>query len=91
MVEREIRKPLNVIKVIIIRNIVLINLLSVVTSIILDMRRLFFTPQRIKVAKRMNSTLNESIRNILSSIKFSKSFWNEPLSMACYLVNKSLS
>lgn len=44
------------------------------------------TPKHIRVAERMNKTLNERVRSMLSSTKLSKSFWDEALNTACNMV-----
>ena len=47
------------------------------------------TPQQNGVAERMNRTLEESIRSMLSESKMPKQFWAEALSTATYLRNLS--
>ena len=49
------------------------------------------TPQQNGVAKRMNRTLLERARCMLSNCGLSKDFWSEAINMACYLVNRSPS
>ena len=46
------------------------------------------TPQQNRVAERMNRTLLEKVRCILSNAGLSKNFWAEALAYACYLVNR---
>ena len=43
------------------------------------------------VAKRMNRTLLEKVRYMLSSSRWSKSFWAEALMYSCLLINRSIS
>lgn len=40
---------------------------------------IFYTPQHNEVAKRMNWTLTERVRSVLSLAKLIKSFWDEAL------------
>ena len=47
------------------------------------------TPQQNGVAERMNRTLEESIRSMLSESQLPKQFWAEALSTATYLRNRS--
>ena len=47
------------------------------------------TPQQNGVAERMNRTLVEAVRSMLSDAKLSKKFWAEALSTAVYLRNRS--
>lgn len=47
------------------------------------------TPQQNGVAERMNRTLIERVRCILSHSGLGKKFWAEAASTACYLVNRS--
>ena len=47
------------------------------------------TPQQNGVAERMNRTLVESVRSMLSDAKLPKKFWAEALSTAVYLRNRS--
>lgn len=49
------------------------------------------TPQQNGVAERMNKTLLERARCMLSNAGLSKEFWAEVVNMACYLVNWSPS
>ena len=46
-------------------------------------------PQQNGVAERMNKTLLERARCMLSQAKLGKHFWAEAVSTACYLVNRS--
>jgi len=46
------------------------------------------TPQKKWVAKRMNRTLLEKVRCMLSNAGISKSFWAKALVYACHLVNR---
>ena len=47
------------------------------------------TPQQNGVAERMNRTLVETVRSMLSDSKLPKRFWAEALSTAVYLRNRS--
>ena len=47
------------------------------------------TPEQNGVAERMNRTLQESVRSMLSESKLPKRFWAEALSTAAYLRNRS--
>ena len=47
------------------------------------------TPQQNGVAERMNRTLLEKVRCMLSNSGLSNDFWAEAASTACYLVNRS--
>ena len=47
------------------------------------------TPKQNGVAERMNRTLVETVRAILSDTKFAKKFWVEALSTAAYVHNRS--
>ncbi|KAG9446280.1 hypothetical protein H6P81_012408 [Aristolochia fimbriata] len=49
------------------------------------------TPQQNGVAERMNRTLLERARCMLSNAGLGKEFWAEATSMTCYLVNRSPS
>ena len=49
------------------------------------------TPQQNEVAKRMNRTLLERARCMLSNAHLDASFWAEVVNTACYLVNLSPS
>jgi hypothetical protein len=48
-----------------------------------------YTPQQIGVAKRMNMTMMEKERFILSGARLGQEFWAEEVGTACYLVNRS--
>ncbi|KAG8497798.1 hypothetical protein CXB51_007413 [Gossypium anomalum] len=45
------------------------------------------TPQQNSVAERMNRTIMEKVRCMLSNAKLLKSFWAEAASTACFLIN----
>ena len=47
------------------------------------------TPQQNGVAERMNRTLLEKARCMLSNVGLGKKFWAKAISMGCYLVNRS--
>ncbi len=47
------------------------------------------TPQQNGVAERMNRTLVEMVRSMLSDSKLQKNFWAEALLTAVYLRNRS--
>ena len=49
------------------------------------------TPQRNGVAKRMNRTLMENVRCMLSYAQLRKYFWGEVVFTTCYLINRSPS
>ena len=46
------------------------------------------TPQQNGIAERMNRTLLEKVRCMLSNTGLSENFWAEALAYACYLVNR---
>jgi transposase InsO family protein len=50
-----------------------------------------YTPQYNGVAERMNMTLLEKVRCMLSGVGLGQEFWAEAVGTACYLVNKSPS
>eukprot|EP00253_Pinus_taeda_P035723 PITA_35723 len=50
-----------------------------------------YTPQQNGVAERMNKTLMERARSMLSGAKLGQEFWAEAVDTACYLVNRSPS
>jgi len=50
-----------------------------------------YTPQQNGVAKRMNQTLMERARSMISNANLQKDLWEEAVSTACYLVNRSPS
>ncbi|KAG8481449.1 hypothetical protein CXB51_026307 [Gossypium anomalum] len=49
------------------------------------------TPQQNGVAERMNRTIMEKVRCMLSNANLLKSFWAEAASTACFLINRSPS
>ena len=50
-----------------------------------------YTPQQNGVAERMNRTLLERVRSMLSNAKLQQELWGEALFTSCYLVNRSPS
>ena len=50
-----------------------------------------YTPQQNRVAERMNRTLLEKARCMLSNTGLSNCFWAEAVNTDCYLVNRSPS
>ena len=50
-----------------------------------------YTPQQNGVAERMNMTLMEKARSMLSGVELGQEFWAEVVGIACYLVNRSPS
>jgi transposase InsO family protein len=50
-----------------------------------------YTPQQNGVAERMNMTLMEKSRSMLSGVRLGQEFWVEAVGIACYLVNRSPS
>jgi transposase InsO family protein len=50
-----------------------------------------YTPQQNGVAERMNMTLMEKSRCMLSGVGLGQEFWAEAVGTACYLVNRSPS
>jgi hypothetical protein len=48
-----------------------------------------YTPQQNGFAERMNMTLMENTRCMLSGARLGKVFWEEEVGTACYLVNRS--
>eukprot|EP00253_Pinus_taeda_P027342 PITA_27342 len=48
-----------------------------------------YTPQQNGVAERMNKTLIERARSMLSGAGLGQEFWAEAVDTACYLVNRS--
>ena len=50
-----------------------------------------YTPQQNRFAERMNRTLMEKARSMLSGIGLGQEFWAEAVETACYLVNISPS
>ena len=51
--------------------------------------RTFERPQLNSIAERINKTLLETARSMITQAKLSKRFWVEPLVRAYYLVNRS--
>jgi transposase InsO family protein len=49
------------------------------------------TPQQNGIAERMNRTLCDKARSMLSHSGLGKDFWAEAINTACYLVNRSPS
>ena len=47
------------------------------------------TPQQNGTAKRMNRTIMEKVRSMLSNSGLEKHFWAEAVRTACYLINRS--
>ena len=54
-------------------------------------RTVRYTPQQNGVAERMNRTLLERARCMLSNAGMEKDFWAEAVNTSCYLVNRSPS
>jgi transposase InsO family protein len=50
-----------------------------------------YTPQKNGVAERMNKTLMEKERCMLSGVGLGKELWAEAMGTTCYLVNRSPS
>jgi transposase InsO family protein len=50
-----------------------------------------YTPQQNGFLERMNRTLMEKARSMLSGVELGKKFWVEAVGIACYLVNGSSS
>jgi transposase InsO family protein len=50
-----------------------------------------YTPQQNGVAERMNRTLMEKSRSMLSGVRLGQEFWAEVVGIECYLVNRSPS
>jgi transposase InsO family protein len=50
-----------------------------------------YTPQHNGFAERMNKTLMEKERCMLSDARLGKEFWVEAVGITCYLVNRSPS
>jgi len=50
-----------------------------------------YTNEKNGVAKRMNKTLTESKRIMLSGVGLGHEFWAQAVEIACYLVSKSPS
>ena len=49
------------------------------------------TPQKNRVTKRLNKTIMENVRCMLSNYKLPKPFWVEAAVTACFLINWSPS
>ena len=50
-----------------------------------------YTPQQNGVAERMNKTLMERARSMLSGAELGQEFWVEVVDTTCYLANRSPS
>jgi hypothetical protein len=50
-----------------------------------------YTPQENGVVERMNKTLMEKARCMLSGVGLGQEFWAEAVGIACYIVNQSPS
>jgi transposase InsO family protein len=50
-----------------------------------------YTPQHNGAVERMNRTLMEKARSMLSGVRLGQKFWAEAVGTACYLVNRSHS
>ena len=50
-----------------------------------------YTPQKNGVAERLNVTLMENARSMLSGVGLGQELWAEAMETACYLVNRSPS
>jgi len=50
-----------------------------------------YTPQQNGVVERMNKTLMERVRSMLSGAGLGQEFWAEVVDIACYLINRSPS
>ena len=50
-----------------------------------------YTPEQNGVAERMNNTLMERARSMLSGVGLGHKFWAKAMDTACYLVNISPS
>jgi transposase InsO family protein len=50
-----------------------------------------YTPQQNGVVERMNMTLMENARSMLSDAELGQEFWAEAVDTTCYLVNRSPS
>jgi len=48
-----------------------------------------YTPQKNGVAIRMNMTLMEKARFMLSGVRLGQELWVKEVGIACYLVNRS--
>ena len=49
------------------------------------------TPQQNGVVERMNHTIMEKVRSMLSNSGLDKHFWAEAIMTTCYLINRSPS
>ena len=67
------------------------NLKSSVRSGIAQQKTTPYTPQKNGVAERMNRTLMEKERSMLSGTGLGQEFWAKAVETACYLVNRSPS
>ena len=47
-----------------------------------------YSPQQNGVAERMNKTLMEKARSMLSGARLEKKLWDEAIATACYLINR---
>jgi len=54
-------------------------------------KTIVYTPQKNGVVERMNQTLMEGGRSMISNANLQKELWEEAVSTACYLVNRSPS
>lgn len=54
-------------------------------------RTIMMMPQQNGVAERMNRTLSERARCMISNAGLTKAFWVEAINMACYVVNRAPS
>eukprot|EP00253_Pinus_taeda_P007139 PITA_07139 len=50
-----------------------------------------YTPQQNGVSERMNRTLLERVRSMLSNVRLRKELWMEAVATTCYVINRSLS
>lgn len=50
-----------------------------------------YTPQKNRIAERLNRTIMNKVRSMLSESGFEVRFWAEAASTAVYLINKSPS
>jgi len=51
-------------------------------------RTIRYTPQQNGVARRMNMTILERVRCMLSKSRLNKSFWVVAINTTCYIVNR---
>lgn len=54
-------------------------------------KTIVYTPQQNGITERMNQTLMERARSMISNANFNKELWAEAISSACYLVSRSPS